>query len=287
MRSFPTSIVNEGFHVSAAVWLAEASRDAYEATTPDWAKEEGNWRSAYFDRGNIQGYWVASDGIALLAFRGTDNLGQWIRDARILPDVHPWGRVHRGFARGLAEVEVDLEAFDAVAAKARTVWLTGHSLGGALAVLAAVRMMLRGIETSVMTFGQPRVGLGDFQGRFDTHLPGRLIRVINQSDIVARLPPGLIYRHCGQVKRIVRPGVLEARGRRTLSPPVLDQVEPLPASEAEEDSLLAELDAHPDLFDETALRAEGRLMPAFAKDHSILEYIRLLSEIRDATLDAK
>jgi len=68
---------------------------------------------------------------------------------------------------------------------------------------------MKGIISSLYTYGQPRVGLGDFADRFAIELPARLIRFVNQSDIVPRVPPGMLYRHTGIVKRIVRPGVLE------------------------------------------------------------------------------
>jgi triacylglycerol lipase len=277
-----SSLNTDSFDLASAIFLAEASQAAYPDHLPVWSSSLES--KALFNRGNIQGYWVADGEVALLAFRGTDNLRQWLRDARIAPTTHAWGRVHVGFHTGLAEVELDMPAFDAVAAKAKHVWITGHSLGGALAVLAAARLKMKGIDSRVYTFGQPAMGAFDFAERFDAELPGRLIRFINQSDIVARLPPALPflnYEHCGHVKRIVRPGVLEARRNSEASnpPPEIDETPPPPATEAEEASLLAALDANPDLFDETSLRPEGRLMPSFFKDHYMTEYIRLLKEM--------
>ena len=50
-----------------------------------------------------------------------------------------------------------------------------------------------------------------FAERFSVEMPGRLWRFINQSDIVARVPPGPLYRHVGAIKRIVSPGVLSSK----------------------------------------------------------------------------
>jgi pimeloyl-ACP methyl ester carboxylesterase len=69
----------------------------------------------------------------------------------------------------------------------RSLWLCGHSLGGALATLAADR--LTGV-TGVFTFGSPAVGDARFASRWN--VPGKRFR--NFTDIVPWLPM-LKYRH--------------------------------------------------------------------------------------------
>jgi len=202
-----------GVNLPIAVLLAKASQAAYgEAATPDaWAKSAGIPGATLFDRSNVQGFWCVHDGVGVLAFRGTSNIGQWIRDARFFPAEFPWGRLHIGFRDGVGAVMPDLEAFAKAAAGANYVWVTGHSLGGALAVIAAARLKMlasKPISAQVYTYGQPRVGLEGFVGRFDKELPGRLVRFINQQDIVPRVPTDPFYHHGGLGKRIVSPGVL-------------------------------------------------------------------------------
>lgn len=276
----------EGFDLPAAVFLAHASHIAYgpnegRPRIEDWAATQGFTHTVPFDHeNNIQGYWTTSDEVALLVFRGTSNLGQWIRDARVLPASHPWGKVHVGFRNGVAGVEPWLKAFDEAAAKVRHVWVTGHSLGGALAVLAAARLKINGIDSRIYTYGQPRLGLFDFGERFDAELHHRCHRIVNQSDIVARLPPGLIYRHCGLVKHIVRPGVLEARGALASAPPEFDATDLPQVSEAEAERVAAAFDANPEAALGEGLQLQGRV-PSIFKDHYMAEYIRLLTELRD------
>ena len=53
------------------------------------------------------------------------------------------------------------------------------------------------------------VGFADFAAKFNQEMPSRLWHVINQEDIVPRVPPAP-YQHCNIPKRIVRPGVFEA-----------------------------------------------------------------------------
>lgn len=179
----------------------------------------------------------------------------------------------------MAQVEEDLRGFDQAAAQAEHVWITGHSLGGALAVLAAARLKLQGIAPHVYTFGQPRVAFGEFADRFDAELSGRLWRFVNQSDLVPRLPPGLFYRHCSKVKRIVRPGQLEAAGLADLTPAEFIDTELDPLTDDECDALLQQLETNPEASAPEGIQLEGRF--ALLGDHSMREYVRLLTDIRD------
>jgi endonuclease G len=304
-----------GFDLDTAVFLATMSSLAYSAPAviDGAAKTAGFASSSFFDAGNVQGYWCAGPDVALLAFRGTSNPGQWLRDVRFLPASHPWGHVHEGFLQGVASVEAGLLAFDGVAQTAAHVWVTGHSLGGALALVAAARLKIKtGQAPLIHSYGQPAVGLNDFAERFNVEMPGCLWRFVNQSDIVTRVPPGPLYRHVGTVKRIVRPGVLESLRRSITEAPVGATAEHEvaasqvisggPALEAAVaakgagvvNPLLTDLD--PMQLNDTefarlqlALNAGGRpglesqaLEGTFSwfADHSISEYIRLLSDIR-------
>jgi pimeloyl-ACP methyl ester carboxylesterase len=68
-------------------------------------------------------------------------------------------------------------------------WLTGHSLGGALAVLAALKLAnnAAGIG-AIFTFGQPRVGNAQLATFLDSRFPQKYFRSINHRDIVPRVP---------------------------------------------------------------------------------------------------
>src|SRR5580658_4704795 len=72
----------------------------------------------------------------IVAFRGTADLRNWLTDldCQLVPVLN--FRVHRGFYEAMQAVESDLEACLAQAqAQAARLWVTGHSLGGALAKL--------------------------------------------------------------------------------------------------------------------------------------------------------
>merc|ERR1712151_520967 len=81
-------------------------------------------------------------------------------------------------------------------------WLTGHSLGGALATLYAAELRLKlGIPLGVCTFGSPRVGNQTFADLFKkARIPS--IRVVCERDPVASQPP----RKCFSFKEAARCG---------------------------------------------------------------------------------
>ncbi len=276
-----------GLDLDIAVFLARASQMAYtdDATSKAWSQAQGFSSSSSFNLGNIQGFWCKTDSIALLAFRGTSNVGQWLRDARFLPALHPWGLVHGGFLTGLFLAEGPLQEFDEAAGQAKDIWITGHSLGGALAVLAAARLKItKGLAPSLYTYGQPRVGFSNFADRFGTELAGKLYRFVNQSDIVPRVPPGFLYQHCGILKRIVKPGILETINEGFPLPTSLlidNELPPL----TEQEFLQVQMSL------ETASTGPGTEIPyeegimtlPLFHDHFMNEYIQLLSDIRNST----
>jgi triacylglycerol lipase len=307
-----------GFDLSVGVFLAQASSVAYwpDDKVRKWTQDAGFSKAVVFDSGNIQGYWCVAEDLAMLAFRGTGNVRQWLRDARFFPVEDEWGSIHIGFRDGVMNVASVLADFGGAVKSCKHVWLTGHSLGGALAVVAAMRLKSgANISPFLYTYGQPAVGLNGFAERFSVELPQRFWRFVNQSDIVTRVPPWP-YRHTGAVKRIVRPGVLEAAAMRATkisgtSPAAkrAETLQELTAGGVALESAKAVADsglAHPQLIEldpvqlsdfefarlQLALGAaaepetkgpalEGAI--PFIGDHAINEYYGLLKEIRDAT----
>lgn len=72
---------------------------------------------------------------------------------------------------------------------------TGHSLGGAVATLAAAYARAAGYTIDIYTYGSPRVGNEAFV-KFVTDQPGGEYRITHLADPVPRLPPIFMgYRH--------------------------------------------------------------------------------------------
>jgi triacylglycerol lipase len=190
-----------------AWWLADASLLSY---WPPSAARQIFDRQAHLDcvpiqRLDTQAYVASHQAFALVAFRGTqpDSLIDVLSDAGIA--LKPWDvpgeHVHAGFM-GALDVVWD-EIVGALTPLAdRPVWFTGHSLGAAIATLAADRFLRQrpgralGELGGVYTFGSPLVGDRRFVDGFNARCGDRSFRFVNDQDTVTRVPPPLIgYRH--------------------------------------------------------------------------------------------
>jgi hypothetical protein len=130
----------------------------------------------------------------ILAFRGSQSVQNFLADASFafLPTPYCAGCfVHGGFVtswrEGRAAVLADLAAARA-AHPDYAIVITGHSLGGALASLAAADIRSQGIPAALYTYGSPRVGNAAWAS-YVTAQPGGNYRVTHGSDPVPRLAP--------------------------------------------------------------------------------------------------
>ncbi len=148
-------------------------------------------------RDNLAAVGVNRD-LAIVSFRGTATLGGWFTDAdaRLETSLIFPGRVHAGFLRDFTAMQSWLER---TVPRDKPVWICGHSLGGALATLAAYHLQGDGVDVrKVYTFGCPRVGDPEFAAAF---LP-TLYRVIQGDDPIPHLPSGLRFDHVGEEIRV-------------------------------------------------------------------------------------
>ena len=131
------------------------------------------------------------DGHIYVAFRGTDpdNVHDDLADLEFIPRmVHGFGRVHRGFwdaGRGITSQ---------VAARVtgQTYHLTGHSLGGAIALVVAAKLVEAGMPPATLTtFGAPRVGMVEAAGAMKRLLARQTVTTMyrHANAPVPHLPP--------------------------------------------------------------------------------------------------
>jgi len=137
---------------------------------------------------------------AILAFRGTQGGGSILQNLKVIRRRTPEGRLHAGFADGYTDIH-DKLVTRLRRCCAKRVWLTGHSLGGALAVVGAHRLEEAGFNVAgVVTFGQPMVAMPDLARLLARRLRGRYVAFVNGSDPVPRAV--LPYVHFGRCIRL-------------------------------------------------------------------------------------
>ena len=140
---------------------------------------------------------------AWLAFRGTKTKENIKTDLRInVTEMPGVGKVHRGFYTAYTSIKPQVDAALARHAEAGKdkIHITGHSLGGALATLAAVDLAQEGKNIDqVTTFGSPRVlSSSAAQTYHALGLNECTLRLSQQRDPVPQaVPRQLGYRHIG------------------------------------------------------------------------------------------
>ncbi|MFN9719045.1 MAG: lipase family protein [Planctomycetota bacterium] len=159
---------------------------------------------------NTQAYIASHDEHIVLAFRGTesptsiDGLKDWlltdamnlliVPDGRLGHDLCAAGvgaRFHKGFADAIAEIWTPVAAeIEAQMKKMdRPLWITGHSLGGALALFGAWLLSRKFIRVhQIYTFGAPMIGNQIACDAFDREFSGSISRYVSGKDPVPKLP---------------------------------------------------------------------------------------------------
>ena len=153
--------------------LAVLSRDAYDHKT--------------HGVGGVEALYTIEDDVQVLAFRGTErNKKDILRDLRGFPWKCNGIWMHSGFGKGAAKflegTDIHYEMFGGL-----PLILTGHSLGGALAVAFAALLVAEGYTPSgLVTFGAPSVGYGGALKRALSNVPQA--RYVNGADCVPNQP---------------------------------------------------------------------------------------------------
>lgn len=200
--------------------FAELAYIAYleEASAAETVSQIGLRETLFVDRDGAQAYIFGNETDCIVACRGTEPT-EW-NDVRadlnaLMAVAETVGRVHRGFKQEVDELWPQIE--ERLVKNTRTLWFTGHSLGGAMSAICAGRCYLSHIRSnpeSLFTFGSPRVG----NKRYVTHVKLPHYRWVHNNDIVARMPPAWLgYRHTGKIMYLDSEGRLRkmSKAQRT------------------------------------------------------------------------
>lgn len=171
---------------------------------------------------DTEAYWLDGKDYCVLVFRGTEPTVGITKGSPFATDVKTdlqsylkrfgdHGRVHMGFYGALSLVWPQIQA-KIGSGQCRDIYVTGHSLGGALARLTGVALLdrqlndpsFRGRVASVQSIASPRVGDREFERTAERQIreTNRLAKldpsrypagataqdVRNEGDIVARVP---------------------------------------------------------------------------------------------------
>jgi hypothetical protein len=208
-----------------ARYLAVASDLAYLGADegPAQFKEKLGLDAKLISVDNTQAYVGQNGESIVVAFRGTespatfDGLKDWLLtnacDYLVLPEGEAGtdfaaagvgARFHKGFLTALEMVWADVSR--AVLAHLeegrRPFWVTGHSLGGALALLASWRFSRspRTMPHQVYTFGAPMIGNEAAASAFEREMPDKIYRYTGTLDPIPLLPSVSLvantYGHC-------------------------------------------------------------------------------------------
>ena len=146
----------------------------------------------------------------LIVFRGTDKtkFNDYLTNLQGAQKKtwNPLGAIHEGFYDAFFTVWGKFfgktRIFpDLLKQNNRKLWITGHSLGGALAQICAAQSELHDAIPvhSVYTYGQPRVGDKKFADVMYEKMGSRVFRVVNNKDIIPKVAPFTLgYRHFGK-----------------------------------------------------------------------------------------
>jgi hypothetical protein len=207
-----------------ALLLAEACALAY-LDEPEGIKGfrgELGLEARLISADNTQVYVAQSDEVVLVAFRGSqcpnslDGLKDWLltnaNNYLILPEgrfgtdfvaAGVGARFHRGFMEALDEIWAPLYSAvdEAMRSAERPLWITGHSLGGALALLSAWRFERNFVAVdAIVTFGAPMIGNQAAAQAFEKAFAAKIARYVNFEDPVPLLPSVSLvantYVHC-------------------------------------------------------------------------------------------
>ncbi|MED4016055.1 MULTISPECIES: lipase family protein [Sutcliffiella] len=144
------------------------------------------------------GFIIESEEVIVVAFRGTQTNLDWISDLEVsqehFPYCSPSPLVHSGFLSIYNSVRDEIFPTLETLSKKKTLLITGHSLGGALATLLALECNIEKLFSSIImyNYGSPRVGDEGFVEEYKKQGPPS-IRFVNLLDLVPFVPTSRVY----------------------------------------------------------------------------------------------
>ena len=184
-----------------AVIFASLAGSAYKDDNSKIFADLGFPTYKFLDNDGAQGHLAANNTEIIITCRGTQptQINDLTADLDTIPKRHGNGWVHSGFRREARKLLDDILSFVATnnKYKAKNIYITGHSLGAAMALYITQELEWAGYNPTILfTYGQPRLGNHDYVADIST----RHYRFVNCNDMVTHVPPSaLLFKHHGHL----------------------------------------------------------------------------------------
>lgn len=213
MKEQISTLPLDGHHPSQAFVLGNLSAWLYkEQAELEQLSSEHDLNYCYFIDSikDTQLALIGNDEFTAVVFRGTQQAVDWLTNFDVEFVSGPYTKdVHKGFFEGVEGAWQELKT-QLGSRKHTKLWVSGHSLGGALASLCAAKLVEQGVQVDmVVTFGSPRPGSVDFADKYNELLKDRTYRYVNHNDVVPRVPPrSMSFGHVGNYLHLNESGEL-------------------------------------------------------------------------------
>ena len=202
-------------------------KQKYKSYFQKWGFQNFDFINIRKKTGDTQAIVMSNSKMVMLVFRGSEGFSKTnFRPVKAIYDwlltdfnflkkrILWWGwgvKVHRGFYTALDIAYKDIKELCQKHLKNSTkkLWITGHSLGGSLATLAAFRLAEDGIKVQgAYSFASPRLGNKTFVRKFQQRFP-KFQRWVFYKDLVTKLPfKWMKYAHECRPNNIYKGGKL-------------------------------------------------------------------------------
>jgi triacylglycerol lipase len=206
MKNQSTTLISNNLTVQKILDLASMAKSASASEADIRTNYGNNYRIVVKDMPQSQGQCVLffddKQQIQYISNRGSSNLENFVKDGEYLKTMDNKTNIymHHGFRDSAIEtygyILPELH-------KEYTTFITGHSLGGAIAVILHLYLLEDNFQIKQsVTFGQPQFTNQDGVNKY-RNIP--LLRVVHEKDLVPLLPPLTLvssrsgsYRHLGE-----------------------------------------------------------------------------------------
>jgi len=187
----------------ALMWMSQLAYETHAGSTIGHVSKLWGFSSVAPFTGTFETCGIVGERLdaVVLVFAGTDP-GIWqnlVTDSAFLLDRQT--DIHTGFQKAVSRANGQIvDAVERSRNNNKPLFIAGHSLGAALAALAAQVAVAKGVEPrAVYTYGMPRTGGVKFRDGYNRALGSKTFRLVHGIDLIARVPMSVLgYRHVGR-----------------------------------------------------------------------------------------